>query len=122
MKKILGNVKKYWEKRTTEAKDYPVKSGELLADFWTTITGTLISGGIAFTAYMIYYTVGDMFNFVFGLAIAGTVLFTVIYNFYHWTYRQMKAYETKYGETGLGQEWLEKRNGKKSETLSTLSK
>jgi len=123
MEKILGSIKKYWEKKTAQAKDYPVKTGGILADFWITIIGTLMAGGFGMSAYIVYYTKGDMLNFVFGLMISGAILCTVVYNFYYWTYRQMKAYEEKYGETGLGQEWLDKRNGKKEKdsSLSTLS-
>jgi len=46
---------------------------------------------------------------IVGIASIGIFVFSGIAIFYSWTYKPMKTYETRYGSTKLGDEWLKER-------------
>ena len=107
--KIWKKIKNSWEARMVECRNYPIKSKGLLADLYMTALGFMLVGAFSTGGYIVYGVTGDLSYLIFGFGISILMGIISVVNFYYWTYKQVKAYESRFGKTGLGDEWLQKR-------------
>jgi hypothetical protein len=96
-----------------EQWNYPVKTKAIHCDIWIGFICFFISGviiGSAFTSIELL----PLEHLLSGVAFGVAMCFVGFYNFHYWTFKQMKAYENRYGKTGLGDDfknnWESKNN------------
>jgi len=91
------NLKEKFKKRTENAYNYPIKSGELLGDIIILTMGSFLAGVILMTAI----TIKSEYMFI-GIALSIIIMLTSLHNTYHWIYRTVRQYENTYGSSTLG--------------------
>lgn len=104
-------IKNKWMQKMIEQWDYPIKTKAVHCDIWIGFICFFVGGfiiGSSLTTEII--PIADALVFI---AFGFSIILIGFYNFHYWTFRQMKAYENRYGKTGLGEQFKNNWESKK---------